>query len=222
MPSPHPRQVSATSAICNLVLDFRSIRQAVLQAGALKLLVPLAGSMVPELRAAAVRALTHLTIKCEDAATRQVCARRPRSNWTSCAARTHAAHSHGCASGGCGAWWRAAGRQPASRLLTNHPPPLPATPARPPPRAQALLRELSWGAMRALLADPEPEVATEAAALLQNLFAASSEGIQEVRARATRLPLAPRLCPIAARLPARSRARPPDLLPRRPAHRPWG
>lgn len=50
-----------------------------------------------------------------------------------------------------------------------------------PPSLQALLRELPWGAMRALLADCEPEVATEAAALLQNLFAASSEGIQEVR-----------------------------------------
>lgn len=37
--------------------------------------------------------------------------------------------------------------------------------------------------MRALLADCEPEVATEAASLLQNLFAASSEGIQEVRAQ---------------------------------------
>jgi hypothetical protein len=46
---------------------------------------------------------------------------------------------------------------------------------------QALLRELPWGAMRALLADCEPKVAAEAALLLQNLFAASSEGIQEVR-----------------------------------------
>ena len=82
----------------------------------MKQLVPLAGSMVPELRAGAVRALTHLTIKCEDAATRQ-----------------------------------------------------------------ALLRELPWSAMRALLGDCEPEVAIEAASLLQNLFAASSEGIQEVR-----------------------------------------
>jgi hypothetical protein len=44
----------------------------VLQAGALKLLVPLASSMVAELRASAMRALTNLTIKCEDAATRQV------------------------------------------------------------------------------------------------------------------------------------------------------
>ncbi|KIY99656.1 hypothetical protein MNEG_8304 [Monoraphidium neglectum] len=44
----------------------------------------------------------------------------------------------------------------------------------------ALLRELPWGAMRALLADCEPKVAAEAALLLQNLFAASSEGIQEL------------------------------------------
>lgn len=73
-PSPITRcQVSAASAICNLVLDFRSIRQAVLQAGALKLLMPLAGSMVAELRACAVKALKNLTIKTEDAATRQVC-----------------------------------------------------------------------------------------------------------------------------------------------------
>jgi len=74
----HP-QVSAAAAICNLVLDFRSIRQAVLQAGALRLLVPLAASMMPELRACAVRALTNLTIKCEDAATRQVGRWSPRS-----------------------------------------------------------------------------------------------------------------------------------------------
>ncbi|KAI8473826.1 MAG: armadillo-type protein [Monoraphidium minutum] len=45
---------------------------------------------------------------------------------------------------------------------------------------QALLRELPWGALRALLADPEPSVAVEAGALLQNLFASSSDGIEEL------------------------------------------
>lgn len=60
--------MNAAAAVCNLVLEFSPVKDAMLKAEALKHLAPLAGSMLSELRLNAVWALKNLVHECDDSA----------------------------------------------------------------------------------------------------------------------------------------------------------